>query len=87
MEEEVINLQKCLQDKDEQLRSSTSSTKQGLLELSAPSVAEWWIQACALLPSDLCKDFDSLILLVSWTMWKERNSRVFGSQTVASTHL
>jgi hypothetical protein len=28
MEEEVINLQKCLQDKDEQLRSSTSSTKQ-----------------------------------------------------------
>jgi hypothetical protein len=60
---------------------------QGLLELSAPSVAEWWIQACALLPSDLCKDFDSLILLVSWTMWKERNSKVFGSQTVASTHM
>lgn len=28
MEEEVSKLQKCLQDKDEQLRSSTSSTEQ-----------------------------------------------------------
>lgn len=28
MEEEVIKLQKCLQDKDEQLCSSTSSTEQ-----------------------------------------------------------
>ncbi|OQU77355.1 hypothetical protein SORBI_3009G033800 [Sorghum bicolor] len=33
MEEEVSKLQKCLQDKDEQLRSSTSSTEQYLHEL------------------------------------------------------
>ena len=36
MEEEVSKLQKCLQDKDEQLRSSTCSTEQVKISLSSP---------------------------------------------------
>ena len=34
MEEEVSKLQKCLQEKDEQLRSSTSSTEQVKISLN-----------------------------------------------------
>ena len=36
MEEEVSKLQKCLQEKDEQLRSSTSSTEQVKISLNPP---------------------------------------------------
>jgi hypothetical protein len=36
MEEEVSKLQKCLQEKDEQLHSTTSSTEQVKISLDSP---------------------------------------------------
>jgi hypothetical protein len=31
------------------------------------------------IPSDLRKGFDSMVLLVTWMIWKERNHRAFDS--------
>lgn len=31
------------------------------------------------MPKGLCKGFDLAVLLVSWRLWKEHNSRVFNS--------
>ena len=36
-----------------------------------------WLSERKLLPKDLRKALDSFFLLVSWLIWKERNSRVF----------
>lgn len=51
------------------------------LHVLAPSaearLADWWLSARAELPADLRKGFDSLVLLVTWFIWKERNKRIF----------
>ena len=41
------------------------------------SLASWWSEARKELPKvDRC-GFDSLVILVSWLLWKERNDRTF----------
>lgn len=53
----------------------------GLLPL-APNVedcslADWWLRARGHLLSEDRPAFDSMVLLVTWFLWKERNARVF----------
>lgn len=46
-------------------------------------LSAWWMDARCQVPKEQRKGFDLAVLLVSWMMWKERNSRVFNN--VAST--
>lgn len=43
---------------------------------------EWWLRSRKTVQKSLRRGFDSLIFLVGWMLWKERNSRTFN--TVAS---
>ncbi|WVZ49513.1 hypothetical protein U9M48_000862 [Paspalum notatum var. saurae] len=50
----------------------------------------WWCQASKSLPNGLRKGFNSLVILVSWELWKHRNACVFEGarphlQTVLTT--
>ncbi|WVZ89536.1 hypothetical protein U9M48_035920, partial [Paspalum notatum var. saurae] len=37
----------------------------------------WWFRASRTLPKELRKGFNSLVVLVSWELWKHRNACVF----------
>jgi hypothetical protein len=41
------------------------------------TAVDQWLVERKLLPKDHRRGFDALFLLVSWLIWKERNSRVF----------
>lgn len=40
-------------------------------------LVEWWHAAWTEIPVTLRRGFDSLVLLTSWTVWKERSRRAF----------
>ena len=49
----------------------------------ASPFVDWWLSSRKRLPKELRRGFDSLALLVAWSLWKERNRRVF--DTAASS--
>jgi hypothetical protein len=48
---------------------------------------DWWFLARATFPQPLRRSFDSLVLLVSWCLWKERNQRTFDHHASTATDL
>lgn len=55
----------------------------GLLTLAPVTmedVCSWWLRQRERFDASLKPAFDSLVLLVSWLVWKERNSRTFSRQ-------
>ncbi|GJN11283.1 hypothetical protein PR202_ga29462 [Eleusine coracana subsp. coracana] len=41
------------------------------------AIVDWWLTARKRIPKAHRKGFDSLVVLVTWEVWKERNRRVF----------
>lgn len=41
------------------------------------STEEWWLQVRKRAPKHLRRDFDTVVILVHWKLWKERNIRTF----------
>lgn len=50
----------------------------GLIRVQERNVMMWWLESRRPLPKEIRRAFDSLLFLVGWTLWKERNSRTFG---------
>ena len=52
------------------------------LNIAPPSVTctpiQWWVEARNAIPRSERKGFDSLFMLTSWAVWKQRNAQVFG---------
>ena len=48
---------------------------------------DWWQQERMRVPESFRRGFDSLVLLVSWEVWKERNRRTFDSSCKTPTEL
>ena len=48
---------------------------------------DWWQQERMRAPESFRRGFDSLVLLVSWEVWKERNRRTFDSSCKTPTEL
>jgi hypothetical protein len=48
-----------------------------LAPLQDSTLADWWLLACEEVPADGRRAFDLLVLVTSWTVWKERNKRTF----------
>jgi len=58
---------------------------------TAPSqsdtLVDWWLGARKQVPRALSRGFDSLVLLVSWELWKERNRRTFDGICATTTQV
>jgi hypothetical protein len=54
---------------------------QHLTPIADDELIRWWPDARQRVPRPQRKGFDSIVLLVVWTLWKERNSRVFQRYT------
>ena len=48
---------------------------------------EWWCRSRKQIRKELRKGFDSLLLLVAWLLWKERNQRVFQRKSLTVREL
>ncbi|XP_066391720.1 uncharacterized protein [Miscanthus floridulus] len=51
------------------------------------SLLDWWLLGRATLPQALRRSFDSLVLPVSWCLWKERNRRTFDHRSLMPPEL
>jgi hypothetical protein len=54
---------------------------------SDDSLLDWWLRTRDTFPETLRRSFDSLVLLVSWCLWKERNRRTFDHRALMTTEL
>lgn len=50
-------------------------------------LADWWCTSRKSLPKETRKTFDSLLVLVCWELWKERNRRVFNDEARQASNL
>ena len=47
-------------------------------------VEDWWVASRKRVPKVQWKDFDYLVTLVCWNLWKQRNSMVFGRSNMCN---
>ena len=62
------------------------------LQRHTPSLAnsdfvEWWLLSRKQLGKEIRKTFDSLVILVAWSIWKERNQRIFQKVKLTAAEL
>ena len=50
-------------------------------------LVDWWQNMRSTIPKHFKRSFNSLVLLVSWMVWKERNQRTFDRITRTSSQL
>lgn len=67
----------CVYSKEVWFRILRRSGLQQLAPTGSVRLPEWWLPNRKLIQRDTRKGFDSLVILVLWSIWKERNNRVF----------
>jgi hypothetical protein len=58
-----------------------------LMPVQQPLMAGWWIQQWKRVAKELPKGLDTFVCLVCWSIWKERNARVFNNKSLQAARL
>jgi hypothetical protein len=54
---------------------------QHLTPVAGDEFGPWWMRTRERVPKHQRKAFDSLVILVAWLLWLERNDRTFSSRS------
>jgi len=68
-------------------RLLASAGHQHLAPGNDSTLADWWLLTRDEVPGTFRRAFDSLVLLVAWIMWKERNNRTFSNVAMTTTQV
>jgi hypothetical protein len=60
---------------------------QQLCPTAEDRMVHWWVSSRKKLQKDSCRGFDSMVVLVWWLVWRERNNRVFNGAMQQATTL
>jgi len=52
-----------------------------LQQAQSDYILDWWAHARKLIPKVWRRGFDSLVVLICWLLWKERNDRTFNRRS------
>ena len=77
----------CVYTREVWLRILSTFALGHLTPTADDTLLDWWLRTRARFHDDLQKAFDTLVLLVSWMLWKERNRRVFDDDPSPATTL
>ena len=50
---------------------------------SFSTTEDWWLKARVAIPKHTRRNFDTIVILLHWRIWKERNAMIF--ENIAST--
>ena len=68
----------------EQVGSARDITGMPTVQVLVQYLSVWWLRGREQLQAEVRPSFDSMALLVTWTLWKERNARVFRRRASAA---
>ena len=46
--------------------------------ITCSTITAWWLDARARVQSKTRRTFDTAVIAIAWSLWKQRNARVFG---------
>ena len=61
-----------------------TETNLSLMPTGQDPLQEWWNSARKRATKAQRKDFDAMVMLVCWCIWKQRNERVFGTNDICN---
>jgi hypothetical protein len=73
----------CIMAREVWFRVLRPSGHQNLASGQDKDLVNWWIDRRKRVSKSLWPGFDSLVILVWWRLWKERNARIFESSHTA----
>jgi hypothetical protein len=77
----------CVYTREVWSRLLASMGSPAALPYQDSALLQWWLHERTSLPKALRRSFDSLVPLVSWCTWKERNRRTFDRRTLLAQQL
>jgi hypothetical protein len=85
-EDETVDhlLASCVYSRELWYRLLRPSGWDQLTPLPGSLLSSWWMDARCLVPKQLRRGFDSVVLLVSWRLWRERNARIFDNNYISA---
>jgi hypothetical protein len=77
----------CVYSREVWFRLLRAAGFQHLVPSGAPSIVDWWPPARKHIHNSQRKGFDTMFALVAWSLWLERNERVFNNKALQAVQL
>lgn len=77
----------CVVAKQVWFHTLSAAGRRNLMPNGDTQPVDWWLAARNNLPKEQKRGLDTLVILVCWLLWKERNARVFSGKYSALSEI